>query len=348
MLCLAVVGAAAFGSPHTASAATPGHRATTRQRSSIAQQPAARQQAPKDKEFSAYLFAYFTGNDNTRDEEAIRFAVSDNGYDFRALNGNRPVLRSEAIAETGGVRDPHVYRAPDGWFYMVATDMVSARGWDSNRGMVLLKSRDLVHWTHSTINIQCRLPGQESLKRVWAPQSIFDPQAGKMLLYWSMKHGDGPDIIYYAYANRDFTDIEGEPKPLFLPRDGKSCIDGDIVLKDGVFHMFYKTEGHGNGIRHATTRRLTSGKWVEEPGYKQLTPEAVEGAGTFKLIGKDRYILMYDVYMKGGYDFTETADLSNFSPASHPVSMDFHPRHGSVIPITASEKQRLEAAFPRK
>ena len=36
------------------------------------------------------------------------------------------------------------------------------------------------------------------------------------MIYWSMLHGDGVDIIYYAYANEDFTDIIGEPKPLFL------------------------------------------------------------------------------------------------------------------------------------
>ena len=45
----------------------------------------------------------------------------------------------------------------------------------------------------------------------------------------------------------------------------------DIVYKDGVFHLFYKTEGHGNGIKVATTRSLTSGQWKEEPDYKQQT-----------------------------------------------------------------------------
>ena len=76
-----------------------------------------------------------------------------------------------------------------------------------------------------------------------------------------MKYGDGADVIYYAYANKEFTDLEGEPKPLFIPENKKSCIDGDIVYKDGIYHLFYKTEGHGNGIRVATTRSLTSGQW---------------------------------------------------------------------------------------
>lgn len=294
----------------------------------------------EEKDYAGYLFAYFTGN--RIEEESIHFAISRDGYTFRALNGNKPVLDSRVISSTGGVRDPHILRAEDGHtFYMVATDMVSGNGWSSNRAMVLLKSTDLIHWTHSVINIQKRYAGQERLRRVWAPQTIYDREAGKYMIYWSMLYEGGTDIIYYAYANDDFTDLEGEPRPLFLPADKKSCIDGDIVFKDGVYHLFYKTEGHGNGIKTATTRSLTSGHWTEYPDYKQQTKDAVEGAGTFKLIGQEKYILMYDVYMKGAYQFTETTDLQHFQVVDHAVSMDFHPRHGTVIPVTRDELLRL-------
>lgn len=298
------------------------------------------QKEVQEKDYAAYLFTYFTGNHIS--EEAVCYAVSMDGYSYWALNGGKPVLDSKVISSTGGVRDPHILRGEDGkTFYMVLTDMVSANGWDSNRAMVLLKSNDLVNWTHTVINMQKKYEGQESLKRVWAPQTIFDPEAGKYMVYWSMQYAGGPDIIYYAYANDDFTDLEGEPKVLFLPENRKSCIDGDIVYKDGVFHLFYKTEGHGNGIKVATTRSLTSGQWTEEPDYKQQTTDAVEGAGTFKLIGQDKYILMYDVYMKGRYQFTETTDLKNFKVIDNDVKMNFHPRHGTIIPITRDELLRI-------
>lgn len=294
----------------------------------------------EEKDLTAYLFVYFTGNHIS--QEAVCYAVSMDGYTYWALNDNKPVIDSKVISSTGGVRDPHILRCEDGkTFYMVVTDMVSDNGWDSNRAMVLLKSTDLVNWSHSVINMQKRYEGQERLKRVWAPQTIFDPEAKKYMVYWSMKYGDGPDVIYYAYANEDFTDLEGEPKPLFVPADKKSCIDGDIVYKDGVYHLFYKTEGHGNGIRVATTTSLTSGQWKENLEYKQQTKEAVEGAGTFKLIGEDKYILMYDVYMKGAYQFTETTDLEHFKVIDHDVKMNFHPRHGTIIPITRSELKRI-------
>ncbi|WP_394341064.1 family 43 glycosylhydrolase [Parabacteroides pacaensis] len=301
-------------------------------------------QSPADNELpeqcSAYLFVYFTGN--RIEEEAICYAVSTDGYNYLALNDNKPVVDSKKISSTGGVRDPHILRCQNGkGFYMVVTDMVSGNGWDSNRAMVLMKSDDLIDWQSTVIPIQKRYKGQENLKRVWAPQTIFDHEKGKYMVYWSMKHGDGPDIIYYAYANEQFTDLEGEPKPLFLPQNRKSCIDGDILYHQGVYHLFYKTEGHGNGIKVATTHSLTSGQWEEDPEYKQQTTQAVEGAGTFKLIGQDKYILMYDMYTSGKYQFTETTDLKNFKVIDNEVKMNFHPRHGTIIPITRAELKRL-------
>jgi len=291
--------------------------------------------------YVAYLFTYFTGN--KIDEEAVRYAISNDGYNYKALNHNHPVIDSKTISSTGGVRDPHILRCEDGkTFYMVLTDMVSANGWSSNRAMIMLKSTDLINWTSNVINIQQKYEGQEDLLRVWAPQTVYDHEAGKYMVYWSMKHGDGPDIIYYAYANPEFTDIEGKPETLFLPKNGKSCIDGDIIYKDGIYHLFYKTEGDGNGLKKATTTSLTSGNWVESDDYKQQTTEAVEGSSIFKLINSDTYILMYDVYMKGTYQFTESTDLENFKVIDNQISMDFHPRHGTIIPITQKELNALK------
>lgn len=299
---------------------------------------------PAEKDFAGYLFAYFKGNAVA--DEAVCFAISTDGYTYRALHDNQPILDSRSISKTGGVRDPHILRGADGKsFYMVLTDMTSSKGWDSNRGLILLKSEDLLHWSHKAIDIQQRFSRQQALKRVWAPQTIFDHSVGKYMVYWSMKHGDGPDIIYYAYANKDFTDFETEPKVLFLPQNGKSCIDGDIIAKNGLYYLFYKTEGHGNGIKLALTDSLTSGKWIEQPGYKQQTTDAVEGSSVFKLNHTDQYILMYDVYGKGKYQFCISDDLDRFRVIDHEIKMDFHPRHGSIIPISRQEILNLTAKW---
>lgn len=295
---------------------------------------------PEEKDYVAYLFTYFGGKGNS---EAVRYAISHDGYNYLALNDNDPVLDSKKISRTGGVRDPHILRGEDKkTFYMVLTDMVAANGWDSNRGLILLKSTDLINWQSTAINIQERFPGNEDLLRVWAPQTIYDKEAGKYMVYWSMKHGaDSPDIIYYAYANDDFTDFIDAPKVLFIPQNKKSCIDGDIIYKDSVYHMFYKTEGHGNGIKVATTKSLTSNEWIEHDDYKQQTKMAVEGSCVFKLINSDKYMLIYDVYRDKQFHFCESTDLVNFKSIDEQISMNFHPRHGTIIPITHKELRAL-------
>jgi hypothetical protein len=293
-----------------------------------------------DKDLTAYLFVYFTGN--SIEEEAVRYAVSADGYHYYHLNDNKPVLDSKTISSTGGVRDPHILRGDDGkTFYMVLTDMTSSKGWDSNRAIVLLKSTDLVNWKSTVINIQTLFPGNENLKRVWAPQTIYDAKAGKYMIYFSMQYAGGPDKIYYAYANEDFTALESAPKLLFVPKSERACIDGDIIEKNGVYHLFYKTETEKAGIKAATTTDLTSGKWIENDNYLQQTNDGVEGSGIFKLNNSDEYILMYDVYTKGKYQFTKTKDLENFTVIDNEISMDFNPRHGTILPITRSELKRI-------
>ena len=195
-------------------------------------------------EMVAYLFTYF--NSNAPEDEQICYAISDDGYNYTPLNGGAPVIESDTIALTQCVRDPHILRCEDGkTFYMVATDMRSSLGWASNRGMVMLKSTDLIHWQHSTVNFPTRYTKTwKNVIRVWAPETIYDHQAGKYMVFYSLRTSDPDsyDKIYYQYANKDFTDLEGEPKWLFDA--GNATIDGDIVWNkaDKMYHLFYKQE----------------------------------------------------------------------------------------------------------
>lgn len=296
--------------------------------------------------YTAYLFTYFTGGE-TGDEE-IRFAVSEDGFNYIALNDNKPVLSSSVISSTGGVRDPHVLRANDGkTFFMVATDMhVAKDGWGPNVAMVLMKSTDLVHWTHAIVNIPRKFAEFAQVNRVWAPQTIYDPVLKKYMLYWSMRFGNGPDKIYYAYVNKDFTDLETIPKQLFYSPTNAACIDADIIYHDGKYNMFFKTEGVDAGIKKAVSEKINEG-YVLLDRYLDQTDESVEGAGVFKLNNNEGWILMYDVYKKGAYQFTKSKDLLNFTIVDKEVTMDFHPRHGTVMPITTQEYKRLlDAWFP--
>ena len=132
------------------------------------------------QDYAGYLFVYFTGNGPG--EEQVHYAISEDGLNFIALNDNKPIISSEDISFSGGVRDPHILRSPDGsGFYMVLTDLyVPEMGWQ-NKAMVMLKSDDLIHWEHSKINIPETYPVEfGQVNRVWAPQTIYDKNVGNI------------------------------------------------------------------------------------------------------------------------------------------------------------------------
>lgn len=295
-------------------------------------------QAIQDNKLNGYLWVYFTGNGPTN-QENIFFALSSDGFNYRALNGGKYVIKADTISKMNGVRDPHILRGNDGCFYMVATDMQAKKGWESNHGIVLMKSKDLIHWAHSAIDIQIRFPRFKNITRAWAPQTYYDEKTGKYLVYFSMIEPNGHDIIYYSYANKDFTDLETEPKVLF--DNGVSTIDGDIIYRNGVYNLFFKTEdAKDKGYKKAVSTDLT-GEYKLIDKYLDQSSDAVEGACVFKLNDQDKYVLMYDLYRSGKFQFTISDSLDNFKVLNTGISWNFHPRHGTIIGITNEEAKRL-------
>lgn len=297
-----------------------------------------------------YLFVYFTGN--APQQEQICYAVSDDGFSYRPLNGGRPVVSSDSIAITGCVRDPHILRTGNGRFLMVATDMRSSLGWASNRGIVMLSSSDLIHWKHHTVHFPTKYSGTHfaHVTRVWAPQTIYDKALKAHIVYFSLLTDDGSipyDRVYWCRANDDFSDLVGEPEVLF---DFKApAIDTDIVTdKGGTYHLFFKTEADGahKGIKQYTFTDLHDpSSWRLRPGFCEVTKSNVEGAGVFPLYGGG-WCLMYDCYMDGHYQFTRSDDLHTFSWAADTKTEGaFTPRHGTVIQISDSEYKRLLRHF---
>lgn len=311
----------------------------------------------KEPNYEGYLFAYFEGKvDGRHNQEQLRFAVSQNAVDWKALNNNKPILASDTISQTGGIRDPHILRGEDNkTFYMVATDMSTANnGWGPNPGLVMLKSENLIDWKHNHIDIAKEYPQTfGNVQWVWAPQTIYDPEAKKYLVYFTIKFKDDEKMDFYgAYANKDFTAFEAEPKLMISTKHG--ALDGDIVYKDGTYHLFYK--GHTrdeeykiikSGIKQATATSLM-GEWTEHFHYLDAysnTRTNVEGSSVFQLNGSNQYILMYDLYSSGRYEFQRSTDLYTFSEQPESFTKDFNPRHGSVISITRKEATLLNKAW---
>lgn len=116
-----------------------------------------------EKDMSAYLMVYFKDGSHS-----LYMAVSDDGYSFVDVNDGDPIIRGDSISIQKGIRDPHIFRGPDNCFYLSMTDLhIYAKrqglrdtewerdgeiyGWGNNRGLVLMKSSDLINWTRTNI-----------------------------------------------------------------------------------------------------------------------------------------------------------------------------------------------------
>ncbi len=302
-----------------------------------------------DSEKTAYLFVYFTGNEP--EKERLFYAVSRDGYNFRALNGGKSVFKSEL--GTGCIRDPFIMKGEDGFYYIIATDMKSSLGWSSNCATVVFKTPDLISMTDS-LRIDYRtFEASAKCTRAWAPQAIWCPEKNAYMIYLAMDNHNGLGTVMYRQYASDLCDINTYTEPELmlegLPGENSCAIDGDIIYDrlHGEYIMFY------NGKRIAVSGTL-SGKWTHEKtkyGDGQLpmvtkdgVPMDVEGSNIWQIAGKDKWVIAADgtAFNGGCYALVETEDFENYRQLwseKGEYSFDFTPRHGYVIPI--SEKELL-------
>ncbi len=315
-----------------------------------------------EEDLSAYLLVYF--QDPTH---SLYFALSSDGYSFTSVNEGNPVMSGDTLSTQKGIRDPHIYRGPDGYFYMVMTDLhIFAQreglresewerdgaqyGWGNNRGFVLMKSKDLINWSRSNFIFEDHFEGYEDMAASWAPQSIYDKERDQMLVYFTMRFkDDGINRLYYSYANKDFTALETEPQILFeYPVPDKSYIDGDLTEINGKYHLFYVSHDGTPGIKQAISDKLT-GEYVYDPSWYDPESSSCEAPNIWKRIGEDKWVLMYDVYgiKVHNFGFSETTNFKDFENLGHfnegiMKSTNFtSPKHGAVIHLTKSEAEVL-------
>jgi len=338
-----------------------------------------------EKDMGAYLFTFFS--DPTH---ALFMAISYDGYTFTPLNNGEPVISGDSIAEQHGIRDPHIYRAPNGKFYIAMTDLhifgkqkgirttqwerPEKFGWGNNRGLVLMASEDLIHWTHHVARIDKLFPehfGEAAC--AWAPQTIWDPAVGKPMVYFSIRQqAGGRTKLYYSYADEDFTTLETEPQLLFeYPDEETQVIDADIIEIDDLqiddlpfssgsksvnrksvnrkYFMTYVSQDNPAGIKYMISDRINH---FDDFHPEQIDAEsgACEAPNVWKRIGQNKWVIMYDIYSirPNNFGFVETSDFKTFTPLGHfgegvmKMNNFTSPKHGSVIHITKAEAKRLE------
>ncbi len=315
---------------------------------------------PSESDMKAYLLVYFKDSDHS-----LHMALSPDGYSFTDINKGLPIISGDTIAAQKGIRDPHIMRGPDNMFYMTMTDLhIYAKragyrdtewerpratyGWGNNKGFVLMKSPDLIHWKHTTVTINQTFKGYDSIGCAWAPQTIWDKAKQKPMLYYTMRYKNGINRLYYSYTDTDYTKLETKPELLFSYPKAVTYIDGDITQINDKFHLFYVPHDTTAGIKQATSKRINK-DYVYDPNWYDSEAVKCEAPNVWKRIGENKWVLMYDIYglHPANFGFRETSDFKTFTDLGRfnegvMKATNFKiPKHGTVIHITKAEAEAL-------
>lgn len=313
-----------------------------------------------------YGYLYCFMNSQT---EITNFALGskeDRGTRFNVLINGNPVFDVVSNTNEGGTRDSFIARGREGGpnYLMVTTDMCqhSSGKWE-NYGIDLLRSNDLIHWYSKTfdfrngkkifsnprdmVDIFSSNQAYALIYRVWAPQIIWDKEAEKWMVYYSIlssANGDRYDKIYYSYADSTFTTLT---QPQVLIDLGCSTIDADIVYceKDRKYHCFLKRttdKSSTTGNCQYVSDKLVDGNWTETLFINEKEP-ACEAPTLLKLIGEDVWNLYFMRYSNGvAYKYlTLNNRLLNPSNAT-PLQGKGNFQHGSMMTVSEMEYRMLE------
>ena len=159
-----------------------------------------------------YVFAYYKGYGEG--QEKIYFAASRDGLTWGEMNGGDPIL--ESTLGTTGLRDPYLFRSPEGdKFYLLATDLSAYQGngvvsRNGSQAVMVWESDDLVHWGEQRM---VEVAAGIDAGCAWAPEACYDETTQEYLLFWaSTTPADnyGKQQVYYC-KTRDFHTFT-EPK----------------------------------------------------------------------------------------------------------------------------------------
>jgi hypothetical protein len=294
-----------------------------------------------------FLFVTFKG-EQTPMSEQIYFAVSPDGHVWNALNNSQPILVS-TLGEKG-VRDPFLVRSHDGKkFYIIATDLSIHLNRDWNRAthagsksIVIWDSADLVHWSPPRLV----KVAPDDAGCTWAPEAVYDETQHEYLAFWASttaRDNFGKQRIWAAWT-RDFVTFG---KPFIYIDKPWHVIDTDIVRENGNYYRFSKDEEY-KSITMEISKNLM-GPWNDVTNFSLAKIRGYEGPECYRIKpaagGKPAiWCLVLDQYSKGaGYQPFVTEDLSRgqFKPGEGFV-FPFRFRHGSVVPISEDQYERLE------
>lgn len=302
-----------------------------------------------------FLFTTFR-DETTPMSEQIFMGISEDGRHWEALNGGCPVLISD-VGEKG-VRDSFLLRSRDGRkCWLIATDLCvnRSRDWKRNthagsQSVVVWESTNLVQWTKPRL---VRVAPDDA-GCAWAPEAIYDEDAGDYLVYWASTTGRdkfSKQRIWAAHT-KDFRSFDA---PFLYLEKAHHVIDIHIV-RDGETYYRFAKDDKTKSVTMATSKRLM-GPWQEMPQFTSGQGKNVEGPICFRLKAAaggepPMWCLLLDNVSDRigsgafGYMPFVSHDLGTgqFAPATD-FQFPYPFRHGSVLPITTAERERLKSAY---
>ena len=303
-----------------------------------------------------FLFVTFR-DETTPLSEQVHMAVSEDGRHWEALNGGRPVLVSD-VGEKG-VRDAFVLRSHDGKkAWVIATDLSINRNRDWHRAthagsksLVVWESADLVHWSAPRL---ARVAPDDA-GCAWAPAAIYDGESGQYLVCWASTTGRDKFAKQRIWAART-PDFKTCGAPFVFNEKPDHVIDIEIVRDGEAWYRFTKDDRQ-KWVTMETSRKLM-GPWQAMPQFTAGQGKTWEGPICFRLEATTAgeppaWCLLLDNVSdrvgSGAFGYVPflTRDLGTgrFTPATG-FHFPYPFRHGSVLAVTAAERDRLKSAYP--
>lgn len=303
-----------------------------------------------------FLFSTFR-DETTPTSEQIYFGISEDGRQWEALNGGNPVLVSD-VGEKG-VRDSFLLRSHDGQkVWLIATDLLvhRNRNWHRNthagsQSLVIWESSDLVRWSSPRL----AKVAPDDAGCAWAPEAIYDVESQDYLVYWASTTGRdkySKQRIWAAHT-KDFRSFD---KPFVLVEKDNHVIDIHIARDGDTYYRFMKDDKL-KSVSMASSKKLT-GPWQEMPEFTAGQGKNFEGPICYQLKGTikgepPQWCLLLDNVSdrigRGAFGYmpflSTNLSTGQFTPATD-FRFPYRFRHGSVLPITTAERERLKSAYP--
>jgi Glycosyl hydrolases family 43 len=289
------------------------------------------------------LFGYFR-----TPAEALHLALTTDGFNYTALNKNRPVLN--ATIGNKSIRDPYILLDRDGQTYHIVT----TNSWAST-AILYYNTTDFITFSPGVV-LDVMKDITPTAQCTWAPEII--EYNNQYFVYFASRTDPVNDVkeiwgTYVDFKTLTFT----EPKVIFSP--GYTVIDADMGVHESNNSVFlvFKDETSTKAVKHATSLSGSpEGPFTEISGV--ISPYLTEGPEIVPAIPNPlnaTYLLYYDFFESSNphvYGVSSSNDLVNFSPvgaggdtSAYTVSFPADSRHGCFLTIPDSIAENLIAYY---